>query len=213
MEKMNYYNQGKVVPPEAKSTIAAGRLKGKTDINPMWRIKKLTEMFGPCGIGWYVEIKRSWTEQFVDEVTANIEIALYVKTDDWSKPIVGVGGSHFVSQEKNGAYVDDDCYKKALTDAISVACKMLGIGADVYFSGDTSSKYSEVETSPRKEPKQETVREMEIRELLKGCVDVRITPETIKLWILKKTKDPTATLNTLSDNDYAELVQSMMKAK
>ena len=27
-----------------------------TDINPMWRIKKLTELFGPCGEGWWYEI-------------------------------------------------------------------------------------------------------------------------------------------------------------
>ncbi|WP_254555280.1 hypothetical protein, partial [Salmonella enterica] len=33
-----------------------GRLKGMTDINPMWRIKALTEQFGPCGIGWKVEV-------------------------------------------------------------------------------------------------------------------------------------------------------------
>lgn len=33
----------------------AGKLKGKTDINPMWRIKVLTETFGPCGEGWKTE--------------------------------------------------------------------------------------------------------------------------------------------------------------
>ena len=33
-------------------------------------------------------------------------------------------------------------YKMALTDALSVACKALGIGADVYFEKDSSSKYA-----------------------------------------------------------------------
>ena len=50
-EKLSIYNQCKTVPDEAKKEIKGGRLKGMTDINPMWRIKKLTEMFGPCGIG------------------------------------------------------------------------------------------------------------------------------------------------------------------
>ena len=42
-----------------------------------------------------------------------------------------------VSKERAGLYVDDECYKKASTDALSVACKNLGIGADVYWDKDT----------------------------------------------------------------------------
>ena len=98
-----------------------------TDINPMWRIKSLTEQFGPCGIGWYYEIKDRWLETCMakDEITANVNINLYVKVDgEWSKPIPGIGGSMLVASERNGLYVNDECYKMALTDAISVACKM-----------------------------------------------------------------------------------------
>lgn len=40
-------------------------------------------------------------------------------------------------------HLDDDAKKKALTDAISVCCKELGIGADVYWSSDPS-KYGEL---------------------------------------------------------------------
>ena len=56
MNNMELYELGREVPNEAKKTITAGRLKGFTDINPMWRIKALTEQFGPCGIGWWYEI-------------------------------------------------------------------------------------------------------------------------------------------------------------
>ena len=31
-------------------------------------------------------------------------------------------------------HLNDEAYKMALTDAISVACKQLGVGADVYLS-------------------------------------------------------------------------------
>lgn len=145
MDNLSYYEQFRKVPDEAKKTIGGGRLKGKTDINPMWRIKKLTEMFGPCGLGWYPEIVRTWVEPGVNnEHTANVEIKLYVKFDnEWSKGIPGIGGSMFVAKEGSGLYVDDDCYKKAYTDAISVACKALGIAADVYFEKDPDSKYGE----------------------------------------------------------------------
>lgn len=53
MDNLELYNRVRSVPEEAKKAITAGRTKGFTDINPMWRIKKLTEEFGVCGIGWY----------------------------------------------------------------------------------------------------------------------------------------------------------------
>ena len=56
MNYMDIYNRLRKVPDEAKKAIAAGRLKGFTDINPMWRIKALTEAFGPCGFGWWYKI-------------------------------------------------------------------------------------------------------------------------------------------------------------
>ena len=142
---LDIYEKLRAVPNEAKKAIGGGRLKGMTDINPMWRIKSLTEQFGPCGIGWYYEIKDRWLETCMakDEITANVNINLYVKVDgEWSKPIPGIGGSMLVASERNGLYVNDECYKMALTDALSVACKALGMGADVYWQSD-NTKYND----------------------------------------------------------------------
>lgn len=137
MENMELYNKFRNVPDEAKKTIDGGRLKGMTDINAMWRIKVLTEEFGPCGIGWYFKPVKKWIEQVGNEYAAFVDIELYVKVNsEWSMPIYGTGGSRLATVEKSGVYVSDECYKMATTDAISVACKQLGIGADVYFESD-----------------------------------------------------------------------------
>lgn len=61
-DNMSLYNAVRTPPPEALKTIQAGRLKGMSDINPMWRIKALTEQFGPCGTGWKYTIERFWTD-------------------------------------------------------------------------------------------------------------------------------------------------------
>lgn len=137
-ENLIIYEQVRNVPKEAITPIVGGRLKGKSDINPMWRIKTLTELFGPCGYGWRYEIVKMWTEQGTPtEVSAFVQINMYVKyKGEWSEPIVGLGGSVFVTQERSGVYVSDECYKMALTDAISVSCKALGIAADVYWDND-----------------------------------------------------------------------------
>ena len=147
MDNLYVYEKARSVPAEAKKSIASGRLKGKTDINPMWRIKKLTELFGPCGVGWWYEItdKHLAADEQTKQVAAFVDINLYYvdpESGHASHAVPGTGGASFVAQERNGAYMSDECYKMALTDAISVAAKSLGIGADVYWDKDRS-KYSE----------------------------------------------------------------------
>lgn len=138
MDNMKFYNQFRNVPDTAKKPIAAGRLKGMTDINPMWRIKVLTEQFGPCGIGWYYKVTNQWIEDGSEnQKVAFTNIELYIKVNgEWSMPIVGTGGSSFINKERNGLYTSDECFKMSLTDAISIACKALGIAADVYYQKD-----------------------------------------------------------------------------
>jgi len=143
MENLELYNNVRKVPKTAQKPIAAGRLKGMTDINPMWRIQELTNQFGICGIGWSYEIVRQWIEEGSNgERAAFTNINLFVKVDgEWSRSIPGTGGSSFIAKESKGMHTSDECYKMSLTDAISVACKALGFGADIYWQ-DGRSKYS-----------------------------------------------------------------------
>lgn len=150
IENMELYNKVRAVPPEALKPIIGGRLKGMSDINPMWRIKMLTESFGMCGVGWKIEIVNKRLENgSVNEIVCFVDILLYVKVEnEWSAGIPGMGGSSFVTQEKNGPYTSDECFKMAYTDAIGVACKTLGFAADVYFEKDRT-KYNGQEDKDR----------------------------------------------------------------
>lgn len=158
MGNLDYYNKLKVVPQQALRQIQSGRLRGKHDINPMWRIKAMTEQFGVCGIGWKYVITKQWTETFGSEVKAYCNIDLFIKVNgEWSDAIQGTGGSSEVSMESKGAYVSDECYKMALTDALSVAMKALGVAADVYFEAgkdiiDIDSKYGTQDSRAAQQP-------------------------------------------------------------
>ena len=158
MNNLDIYNRVRVVPKEAQKPITAGRLKGKTDINPMWRIQVLTELFGVCGIGWkYTITDKQIIEGANGERCAFIDIDLYVKVDgEWSEAIQGTGGSSFVASESKGLYTSDECFKMALTDAISVACKALGIGADIYWA-EGRTKYTAKDTQPAEAQKNQSV--------------------------------------------------------
>lgn len=154
MDNMELFKSFEKTPEEAKKPIEAGRLKGFTDINPMWRFKRLTEVFGPVGIGWKYVITDKQIVPGADGVlSAFLDILLFYKHNgEWSEGIPGTGGSSFVAKEKNGLYTSDECYKMALSDAIGTACKALGMSADIYFSKDRS-KY----TSEPEETKMDTV--------------------------------------------------------
>jgi hypothetical protein len=143
MANMDMWAKFETTPKEAQKEINAGRLKGFTDINPMWRFKKLTEVFGPCGIGWkYVITDKQIIPGANGEAKAMLDILLYYKQNgEWSEGVPGTGGSSFVSSEKNGLYTNDECFKMALSDAVGTACKALGMSADIYFSKDRS-KYT-----------------------------------------------------------------------
>lgn len=156
MENMELFKLFEKTADEAKKTIEAGRLKGFTDINPMWRFKRLTEVFGPCGIGWkYVITEKQIIPGADGVVSAFVDILLYYKHNgEWSEGIPGTGGSSFVAKEKSGLYTSDECFKMALSDAIGTACKALGMSADIYFSKDRS-KYTTAQDAP--EVKMETV--------------------------------------------------------
>lgn len=137
-KNLELYEQGRVVPDEACKTIPAGKLKGMTDINPMWRIKKLTEMFGPCGFGWVARlVNKSIEDGASGEKIAVVEVGLKFKKDgEWSEEIICSGGSMLINTEKGRLVSSDEAFKMAYTDALGVCCKMLGIGADIYFAKD-----------------------------------------------------------------------------
>ena len=153
MENLDIYNKLRNVPEIAKKEIGGGKLKGMTDVSPMWRIKAMTDAFGVCGFGWKYEIVSQWLEPFGSEVKAFCNLNLYVKLNgEWSDAIPGTGGSSFVSMEKNGSYVNDEAHKMALTDALSVAMKSLGVAADVYFQKDADygTKYEPLPEGKKK---------------------------------------------------------------
>lgn len=141
-ENMRIFEKVSQTPENARSNITSGDYAGFTAINPMYRIKLLTEIFGPVGFGWYSEVIST---KFVNCASGNhalhMQIALYVKlNDEWSRPIYGYGGTRLTNQFL------EDAYKSAFTDALGNATKLLGFGADVYWS-EVNSKYTFAENA------------------------------------------------------------------
>ena len=176
MDNLAIYNATRKPPQNALKTIKGGRLSGYTDINPMWRIKALTEQFGPCGIGWKYIITKQWLEEGANgEIAAFTNVDLYIKWNgEWSEAIPGTGGSAFVAKERSGLYTSDECFKMALTDAISVACKSLGMAADIYWESDRT-KYDTQE----KQSNADAPSEAQLKKIYALSKEKNIDPETM----------------------------------
>jgi hypothetical protein len=191
MENLDLYNYWREVPKAAQKTITGGNLNGKTDINPMWRIKVLTEKFGPVGFGWYTQIVEHWLDdKTIDgktEIVAWVRLVLNVKQgSDWSAPIEGIGGSKYAGKGR-GSELNDEAFKMAETDALSVACKKLGIGADIYWAAD-NTKYTQGETAKTKKTK--TAKEEPAQQETK-LVPIGLHPEDInwRNWLVQKAAE------------------------
>lgn len=149
-DNLKYWNQVNQPPRSALKEIAAGRLKGKSDINPQWRYKAMTETFGIVGIGWKFTIDKMWSEPAANnETLCFVNVSVYIKDGDkWSDAIPGNGGSTLVANEKAGFHNSDDAYKMAVTDALSTAMKMLGVAADIYMGLWDGAKYKDSAPTP-----------------------------------------------------------------
>ena len=155
MDNMKFYSQLAAPPAEAIKPIQGGNLKGKSDINPQWKIEAMTSVFGPCGIGWKFSIADEKTFQCGDgQILLFLTVALmYHDGEGWSEPVYGCGGDFIVEKNKNGLVPNDEAYKMCLTDALGNAMKCIGVAADVY-RGLWDSKYGESHRTEPQAPRQ-----------------------------------------------------------
>lgn len=142
-QNLETWNKVKQTPENFLKPIAFGALKGKSDINPQWRLMAMTQAFGQVGHGWTYRIVRTWTESGSDgRLMCFSEVAVKTKVDgSWGEEFSGIGGSELVSKTKNGLQSNDEGFKMATTDALSVAFKCVGVAADIYLGNFDGTKY------------------------------------------------------------------------
>jgi len=194
MGHMDNWNKMAKPPAGALKKITGGRLNGKTNINPQWRYQVMTEVYGPCGIGWRFDVEKLWREDGHGGIVfafAHIKLYVAISKGQWSEPIPGIGGSQLVESERAGLHSSDEGYKMAVTDALGAAMKMLGVAAAIYSEAWDGNKYKDepsaaqpTKDAPPADPKSEpmvsnpqlgkikklrTEGAMEVKELMAFC--------------------------------------------
>lgn len=134
---------GRTDPAHTKQFSRSGGFKG-TAIKPMWSYRRMTEEFGPCGDGWGVN-----EPSFQVVPGPEGEVLVYCTASVWytyapgerQRTVYGVGGDKVVNKFSSGLKSDDEAFKKAFTDAVTNALKLIGVGADVHMGMFDDNKY------------------------------------------------------------------------
>lgn len=130
---------GRTDPAHTKKFKRAGGFEG-TAIKPIWSYRRMTEEFGPCGVGWGVG-----EPSFQVVPGPEGEMLVFCTASVWhgtrENVVYGVGGDKAVGKNKYGLSTDDEAFKKAYTDAVTNALKMIGVGADVHMGLYDDNKY------------------------------------------------------------------------
>lgn len=144
---LRIWNELKITDPAATSSFRRpGGFRG-TAVKPTWIARRLTEVFGPVGIGWGVV----YDDPIFKE--AGGQILVYQGACVWYRdPESGeighspktFGGDFVAKANKEGQLIpDDEAMKKAATDAWTKASSFLGVAADVHAGAFDNSKYVE----------------------------------------------------------------------
>jgi hypothetical protein len=134
-----------------------GKKFGGTSLNGTYVAKRLTDAFGPVGMGWGYEATYE-DVHFPSGQSLNFAMVRFwyhpngCKSDDAGvlAPVgpraefTQVGGTELAGTYSSGkAFADDEARKKSLTDGLLKAASHIGIGGDIHLGRFDDSKYVE----------------------------------------------------------------------
>ena len=148
---MELWNAVAVTNPNfVKSFTRGGGFSG-TAINATYQAQKATETFGPCGIGWGIDILEERYQDgaplIQDGAVVGKEVIHVLRAKLWyvyqgkRGEVIHFGQTLFTGRNKNGFFTDEEAPKKSMTDAMSKCLSLIGFSADVHLGLYDDNKY------------------------------------------------------------------------
>lgn len=128
--------------PKAVKAITGKQYNGNSP-KPYWIIERLTDEFGPCGIGWGFSILNERFERFSDTDTLHVAVVrFWYMLGEKRGELEQVGQTKATYTTSKGAFlVDEDAPKKSVTDALVKCASYLGFAGDIFSGRWDDSKY------------------------------------------------------------------------
>lgn len=164
MNNMDIWDKVERTDPRHAKRFDTGKLKG-TSPNATFNMKRATEIFGPAGEGWRVEVVDDRLESLnaggeYEHTTHVMSVDLHWKLGDRKGVVRGYGQTPVVYPGRERAVVDYDYAKKSYTDAVSNALKQLGFSADIWlgkyddnrYIAEVREQFANMDKGPAREP-------------------------------------------------------------
>ncbi len=155
-ENLKLWDSVSRVPKEHLKPFNNGRFAG-TAIKPMFFFKTMTEQFGVCGQGWFIDKPEF---QLVDAGESKLVYSTVAVWVQGGQRVYGIGGDWAVRNGKG----EDEAFKKAYTDALTNALVKLGVGADIHMGLWDGNKYVDDPPPANNDATKQTAPKAESRE-------------------------------------------------
>lgn len=156
-KNMQLWNSVCVTDPRAVKPITGKPYKGNSP-KPYWLIQRATEVFGPCGEGWGVEVKSEGFHRMTqtDVMHSAVVVVWYMK--DGKRCSIEQMGQTKACYEKSGGgmVLDEDAGKKSVTDGMVKCLSMIGFAGDIFSGRWDDSSYVEWAAEQFQEPERPT---------------------------------------------------------
>lgn len=140
---LSLWNSVCVTDPAHVKPITGKQYQGHSP-KPYWLVQKATEVFGPIGIGWGVNVKSERFERLSDTDVLHVAVVSvwYVLDGKRSETFDQMGGTKAAYKTKSGGMVvDEDAGKKSVTDGMVKCLSMIGFAGDIFSGMWDDSKY------------------------------------------------------------------------
>ena len=131
-----------VTDPKAVKPITGKQYNGNSP-KPYWIVERLTDEFGPCGIGWGFTILGERFERFSDTDTLHVAaVRLWYVLDGKRGEFEQIGQTKATYTTAAGKFMlDEDAPKKSVTDALVKCASYLGFAGDIFSGRWDDSRY------------------------------------------------------------------------
>ena len=190
MDNMKLWQSVCVTDPRAVKPITGKQYKGNSP-KPYWVIQRATEVFGPCGLGWGVQILSERFERFGDEALHIAHVMVWYMQDGKRCEIEQMGQTRAAYISAAGKHiVDEDAPKKSATDGMVKCLSMLGFAGDIFSGQWDDSKYVEWAAEETKRREMPTITEQQAADIAALIQEVGADKVAFLAWVEKMAGHP-----------------------
>jgi len=139
---MSLWERVCVTDPKAVKPITGKQYNGNSP-KPYWIVQRLTEEFGPCGLGWGYTVLNERMERLAETDVLHVALVRFWYVLDGKRgEVEQIGQTKAVYKTSKGSLlVDEDAPKKSVTDALVKCASYIGFAGDIFSGRWDDSKY------------------------------------------------------------------------